>query len=74
MSAAARPAKTGGSLHRELGHRGPALRPPRAGRPRATAKDRYLGLAEDQAERASIARYEETIHMWETTAGRRPSP
>jgi hypothetical protein len=27
---------------------------------------RYLHLAEDEAERTTIARYEEMIHMWET--------
>jgi len=31
---------------------------------------RYLGLAEDEAERTIIARYEEMIHMWETRPGR----
>jgi hypothetical protein len=31
---------------------------------------RYLRLAEDEAERAIIARYEEMIHMWETMPGR----
>jgi len=34
---------------------------------------RYLRLAEDEQERAAIARYEEMIHMWETMPSRRSS-
>ena len=34
---------------------------------------RYLRLAEDEQERAAIARYEEMIHMWETMPRRQPS-
>ena len=34
---------------------------------------RHLRLAEDEAERTIIARYEEMIHMWEAIPRRRPS-
>ena len=34
---------------------------------------RYLRLAEDEAERTIIARYEEMIHMWETMPRRQRS-
>ena len=33
---------------------------------------RYLRLAEDDAERTIIARYEEVIHMWETMPAQGP--
>jgi len=34
---------------------------------------RYLRLAEDDQERAAIARYEEMIHMWEIVPRRQRS-
>jgi len=34
---------------------------------------RYLRLAEDEHERAAVARYEEMIHMWEVRPGRQES-
>lgn len=40
-----------------------AARTPREARRRLR---RYLRLAEDEQERAAVARYEEMIHMWET--------
>jgi len=41
-----------------------SARTPREARRR---QRRYLRLVEDEAERTIIARYEEMIHMWETT-------
>jgi len=45
-----------------------AARTPREARRRLR---RYLSLAEDEAERTIIARYEEMIHMWETSPAAR---
>jgi hypothetical protein len=46
----------------------------RSARPPHEARRRYLRLAEEEQERAAIARREEMIHMWETMGGQRPSP